>query len=116
MGNVRIVTNAVCDLSVDEAQSMGVTIIPECIVFDNIPYLSNIDFDAPELYRKMRSSNKLPTGSQPNISMYMDAFEAQRGKCDEIICINMTNRMSGSFNTANIAKDMMEEDDFPAKI
>lgn len=116
MGITKIVTNAVCDLTPENAGKYGITMIPECIIFDNVPYLSNIDIDPPELYKKLRSSKKLPTGSHPNVGMYMDAFESLKGQCDEIICINMTSKMSGSFNTANIAKEMLEDEDFPAKI
>lgn len=115
MSGTAIVTNAVCDLTPEAARELNVTMIPECIVFDGVPAFSNIDFDPPELYRRLRAAKELPTGAHPNIAMYEDAFR-ERADADEIICINMTSRMSGSFNTANIAKDMLEEEGFAPKI
>ncbi|MEG1577538.1 MAG: DegV family protein [Oscillospiraceae bacterium] len=115
MGAVKIVTNAICDLTLEEAAALGVTMISEYVIFDNVSYLSNRDFDAEEFYKKMRASTQLPTGSQPNINMYMTAFQQQHS-CDDIICLNLTSKMSGSFSTANIAASMLMEDGFPARI
>ena len=115
MAGTAIVTNAVCDLTPKAARDLNVTMIPECIIFDGVPAFSNIDFDPPELYRRLQTAKDLPTGAHPNIAMYEDAFQ-EHADADEIICINMTSRMSGSFNTANIAKEMLEEDGFAPKI
>lgn len=116
MNGVKIVTNAVSDLTPEAARQLDVTIIPECIIFGDRQYYSFLDFQPPELYRMMADAPKPPTGSQPNIGMYLDAFQSLEGQCEEIICINMTSRMSGSYNTALMAKDMLEEEDFPARI
>lgn len=120
MTRVGITTNAVCDLSPQDAEALGVVIIPECIIFDNTPYLSFVDFQPRELYQMLeetkRRGGKSPTGSQPNIGMYLAAFESFRDSCDEVICLNMTSRMSGSFTTAMLAKTMLEKEAFPARI
>ncbi len=113
---VKIVTNAVCDLTAEKAAEYGIELVPEIISFGSVSYLTNVDITPPELYKKMRQFKDLPTGSQPNVAMYMDAFESARGVCDEIVCLNMTSRMSGSFNTANLAKLLLEEEGFPAEI
>ena len=61
--------------------------------------------------------DRLPTGSHANVSMYMDAFlSAGGGAYTDVVCINMTSRMSGSYNTAFIAKNMLEEEGFPVRI
>lgn len=115
MSGTAIVTNAVCDLTPEQAAELQVTMIPECIVFDGVPAFSNVDFDPPALYRRLGESKELPTGAHPNIAMYADAFRAH-ADAGEIICINMTSRMSGSFNTANIAREMLEEEGFSPRI
>lgn len=116
MGVIKIVANACCDLTPEEAKEMDVTLVPECIVLGGKEYLSVVDFSSEELYKMMAAEKNAPTGSQPNIGMYMSAFESLKGKCDDIICINMTSRMSGSYNTAMIAKSMLEDENFPARI
>ena len=113
---VKIVTNAVCDLSPERAAEYGIELISEIISFGSDSYLTNIDITPAEIYAKMRQHKELPTGSQPNAAMYMDAFMAACDVCDEVVCLNMTSKMSGSFNTANLAKQLLEEEGFPAKI
>lgn len=115
MGKTAIVTNAVCDMTPEEAAALQVTIIPECIVFDGVPAFSNLDFDPPELFRRLERAKELPTGAHPNVEMYRDAFRACEA-ADEILCINMTSRMSGSFNTANVARQLLEDEGFAPKI
>jgi DegV family protein with EDD domain len=116
MEQTRIVTNAVCDFTPETAKRLNVTIVPECIMFGDEQYLSFIDFQPSELYDMLEKADKPPTGSQPNVGMYISAFESLRGQCTDIICLNMTSVMSGSFNTAMIAKGILSDEDFPANI
>ncbi|MBS5878729.1 MAG: DegV family protein [Clostridium sp.] len=117
MAKVKIVTNAVCDLSPAEAEHFGIGLIPEAIQFGTETFLTTTDLTPQLLYKKMRAADKLPTGSHANVSMYMDAFlSAGGGAYTDVVCINMTSRMSGSYNTAFIAKNMLEEEGFPVRI
>lgn len=116
MGSVRIFTNSVSDLSPALAAEYGVTLIPDVIAFGpEEQYLNNVDITPPELYRKLTVSAELPTTSHPNLSQYMEAFSSAAG-CGEILCLNLTSRMSGSYNTACTAKKMLEEQGFATPI
>ena len=116
MGSVRIFTNSVSDLSPALAAEYGVTLIPDVIAFGpEEQYLNNVDITPPELYRKLTVSAELPTTSHPNLSQYMEAFSSAAG-CGEILCLNLTSRMSGSYTTACTAKKMLEEQGFATPI
>ena len=116
MSRVKIVTNAVCDLTPETASLHQIEMIPEALIFGSTPYLSNIDLSPQMLYEKMRCFDKLPTGSHPNVSMYMDAFRTAGEAFDQVLCLNMTSKMSGSINTAFVAKNMLEEEGFAPEI
>lgn len=117
MGKVKIVTNAVCDLTPEAAAALDVEMIPEAIIFDGVSYLTNVDITPRQFYEKMRECRELPTASHPNVSMYMDAFRtADTDEYEEVLCLNLTSKLSGSINTAFIAKSTLEEEGFKKPI
>lgn len=108
MSGVRIFTNSVSDISPRLAEEFGVTLIPDVIIFEDREYLNNLEIDPPALYRLLGEKPKLPTTSHPSIGMYTDCFETA-ADYDEILCINLTTKMSGSYNTACIARDILNK-------
>ncbi|MCI6639977.1 MAG: DegV family protein [Pygmaiobacter massiliensis] len=115
MPKVAIFTNSVSDLSPALAQEFGVHLIPDTIIFGQEQYQNNIDIDPPTLYQKLAGCKKLPTTSHPNVAVYADCFR-QAQDADDIICITLTSKMSGSYNTANIAAAMLAEQGFAPHI
>lgn len=109
---VKIFTNSVCDLSPQYAQELGVTMIPDMIAFSpEEQYRNTVDIDPPTLYRRLAASEKLPTTSHPNLEQYMQAFQTAQN-FDEILCLSLTSKMSGSYNTANSACQLLQEQGF----
>lgn len=113
---VKIVTNSVCDLAPGAAQALGVTMIPDIIAFSmEEQYRNNEEIDPPRLYQRLAACETLPTTSHPNLEQYMRAFRS--AECfDEILCITLTSRMSGSFGTACSARRLLEEQGFKTPI
>lgn len=113
---VKVLTNSVCDLTLEDAQKLGITMIPDMIAFSmEEQYRNNLDIDPPALYRRLESCQKLPTTAHPNLDQYMQAFQSA-GECDEILCISLTSKMSGSYNTACSACKLLEEQGFSTPI
>ncbi len=115
MRRVKIFTNSCCDLSPALAEKLGVTLIPDTIVFEGREYRTNIDITPPEIYDMMDSSLKLPTTSHPNISVYEECFRSC-GECDEILCLTITSKMSGTYSTACTSADMLKQKGFAPSI
>ncbi len=114
---VYIFTNSVSDISPALARAEGVTLIPDVIAFGpQEQYLNNVDIDPPTLYQKLTECAALPTTSHPNLGQYEEAFRTVPQDCTEILCINLTSKMSGSYNTACTAKKMLLEEGFPVPI
>ena len=108
MSRVRVFTNSVSDLSPEWAEKEGIILIPDTIAFgEQEQYLNNIDIDPPALYRRLETAEALPKTSHPNIAQYIEAFSSVE---EEVLCICLTSRMSGSYNTACTAAKMMAEE------
>ena len=71
--------------------------------FDDQRELSSKDF-----YKMMETSDVLPTSSQPSPSDFLTYFEKARANGDEIIAITISSKLSGTYQSALIAKDMCE--------
>ena len=111
MGNCKIFTNSVSDFSPELARQYNVTVVPDVVLFRDKEYFCGIDMDPPKLYRMMREDPRLPSTSHPNPSIYAECFETA-ADYDEILCINVSSRMSGSYNTATQTAREMAEDGF----
>lgn len=113
---VKIFTNSVSDLTPQYAQELGVTMIPDIIAFSaEEQYRNNEEIDPPALYRRLAVCQKLPTTSHPNLEQYMQAFRSA-SDADEILCISLTSKMSGSYGTACSARQLLQEQGFTVPI
>lgn len=109
MAKVQILTNSVSDMSPALAQREGVILVADTIAFGpQEQYLNNVDIDPLGLYRKLAQAEKLPTTSHPNIDQYQQAFRSVEPGT-EILCITLTSKMSGSYNTACTAAKLLAE-------
>ena len=64
-------------------------------------------------FQKMREAEKrgiksFGKTSQPSPKDFLDAFTKQFEKFDKIICITLTSKLSGTYNSAIQAKDLLE--------
>ena len=111
---VRVLTNSVCDLTPQQAQELGVTVIPDVLAFGpQEQYLNNVQIDPPTLYKRLETCTELPTTAHPNLDQYMQAFRAAAAEgCDGILCLSLTSKMSGSYNTACAACKLLQEQGF----
>lgn len=63
-----------------------------------------------EFYDILQNGSDFPKTSQPSPQTFLDIFEEAKDKGDEIICILLSSKLSGTFQTANIAKEMADYD------
>lgn len=66
------------------------------------------------LFQKMRKAAKrgiknLPKTSQPSIGSYKKAFEEAFSKCEKVITITASSKLSGAYNCALQAKNLLSE-------
>ena len=116
---VHILTNSACDLTLSQAEELGVTIIPDYIAFSPTEqYRNNIEIDPPPLYRRLPDCEELPKTAHPNLDQFMQAFRAAAAEpgCTELLCLSLTSKMSGSCNTARSAVKLLEEQGFATPV
>ena len=116
MAGVKIFTNSCSDIPPSLAEELGIALIPDTIIFNGVnEYRNNIDITPKEIFPMMDQSPKLPTTSHPNIAVYESCFKTAENY-DDILCITITSKMSGTHNTAKMASDMLKAEGFKPNI
>ena len=110
----QIISDGGCDFSKEEAQNHKIGIVPFYISFDDSTYLKEgIDIHKEEYFKRLLSDKNLfPKTSQPNPQDYLDAFTPHLEEGRDILCLTISSKLSGSYNSAVIAKDMAK-DEYP---
>jgi len=106
---IRIITDSTCDLPADLQSFLGIDIIPLKVRFDKEEFLDGVDISKEEFYKKLSTSPRLPITSQVNPENFLSLFKAYREAGDEIIGIFISSDLSGTFQSAVIAKRLMED-------
>ena len=108
--NYAIISDGACDLSKNYVDKNNVTIVPFYVTFDGEQYFKEgIEVDHKEFYEKMIREHAIPKSSLPSVGDYYETFEPIVKEGLPIICICITAKFSGSYNSALTAKDEILE-------
>lgn len=107
---VAVVTDSTCDLGPEIAARHSITVVPLNVHFGDEVYRDQVDISTDEFMRKMAESEKLPTTSQPSVGAFESAFRAAAGHAREIVCPVISSRLSGTFQSAQIAAQNVADD------
>ena len=104
---VRVVTDSTCDLPPALAEQYGITVVPLTVIFGEEELLDGIDITAGDFYDRLVASKDLPRTSQPSVDRFVQTYRSLP-KEDEIVSIHISSHLSGTFNSATLAKKELE--------
>lgn len=108
----QIITDSSCDLSPELIKEKHLHVVPFYVSFDEENYFKeNEEIQVHEFYQKMIDNKDVyPKTSLPSVEDYVEAFTPYVKDGKDIICICITTKFSGSYNSASTAKDIILED------
>lgn len=108
----QIISDGSCDFSNEEVKKYNVDIVPFYISFDEVTYLKEgIDIHKEEYFNKLiNDKNLFPKTSQPNPNDYIEFFTPYLKNDTDIVCLTISSKLSGSYNSAVIAIDTLKEE------
>ncbi len=108
----QIITDGSCDLGQEIPQKMGIKVVPFYVTFNGKDYKKEIEeIGVREFYQEMVDNpNKFPKSSLPSVQDYVEAFTPYAKEGKDIICLCITVKFSGSFNSARTAAESMKEE------
>ena len=115
---IQIVSDGSLDLPNELVEEKRIKVVPFYVSFDGETYVKEKEeLDVREFYQKMVDHPQVfPKTSMPSVQDYYDVFEPLVKEGTAVICICITQKFSGSMQSATTAKDMILEEYPDAKI
>lgn len=106
---VAIITDSTSDIEPARAAELGIDVVPLFVLWGDRSYRDYVDLTRRQFYEKFTAETVLPTTSQPTAKMFEDAFAPHAAKGDEIICITVSAKLSGTINAARTAAQALPQ-------
>lgn len=100
---IRILSDSSTLYSVNEGQANNVDIAPLVVTINDKAYMENEEINSKE-FLELINEGHIPKSSQPTIGHVLDLYNKYPE--DEIINISMADGLSGTYNSACMAKNM----------
>lgn len=106
---IRIITDSNCDLELSECKDMNIDLIHMKLQFGNEQFIDKITITNDIFYEKLASSKHIPTTTLITPYEYTEMF--QKYPNDELIVITISGKLSGTYQSAVIAKENLSRND-----
>ncbi|MEG0371081.1 MAG: DegV family protein [Clostridium sp.] len=111
MQTVKIITDSSCDLELDYLKELSVEMSPLVTILEDGEYLDRVEMLPGEFYKKLKNIKKLPTTSQASPASFKKQFEDALRNDMKVLCITFSSKLSGTYQSAIIAKEMLDNDE-----
>lgn len=102
--SIAIVTDSTCDLQAEALERHDIYRVPLYVSFQGKTYRDWIDITPKDIVQGVEEGADLPTTSQPSPKDFENAYrEAADAGADQILCLTITNELSGTLQSANLA-------------
>lgn len=109
--SIRIVTDSTADIPAELREALDIEMVALSVHFEDESFRDAVTIQADEFYDKLQHASKPPTTSQPSPVDFMEVYTklaAEPGT--EIISIHLSSALSGTYQSAVLAKSLMESD------
>lgn len=100
---IKILIDSASDIEDEEAQKMGLTMLPMEIGFGSESYLDGVNLSHDQFFEKLVESDVFPKTSQINEYRWGEAFEKLTADGSQVIAITISSKLSGTFRCASTA-------------
>ena len=105
---VQVVTDSTSDISPDEAEGLGVRIVPALVAFGDDVFRDRVDITPSEFYARLVTSREFPKTSQPSVEAFASVYREVAAEGHDIASIHVSSKLSGTLNSASIASETSE--------
>lgn len=108
----KIIGDSCTDITEEMKKEGTVSLVPLTLSIDGEEFIDDETFNQKVFLEKMKASAECPKSACPSPERYMKEFEGQ----EECYVVTLSSRLSGSYNSAVLARDMYLEEHPEAKI
>lgn len=107
--SLRIIIDSASDITKDKADKLQLDFLPLKTIFGDTEYLDGITLSHRKFFELLIESDCMPTTSQISPHDYEQIYEDVKKNGDTAIVITLSSKLSGSYQSANIALDGYED-------
>lgn len=108
MEKIKVMTVSTADLPEAVVKKYDIEVLPLIVNVEDKSYLDGVDINTTKLLDIMDKDGIFPTTTQVNPQRHYECFKKYLEEGYKIIMISMSSKMSGTYQSACIAKDMLE--------
>lgn len=104
--NYKIIADSACDASEEVVKELDLTVVPLTLDLDGEILIDDYDLNIADYIVKYEACKTLPKTSCPTPAAFLESYENCEG---DIYVITISSRLSGTYNSALLAKNMYHE-------
>ncbi|MFZ3590206.1 DegV family protein [Bacillus sp. DJP31] len=112
---VKLITDSSADLPKDLKEQYNIDVVPLNIQFGDQHFKAGVTIDNHTFYQMMRESKDLPKSACPAPYDFLESFK-KTSEEDELIVLTISKALSGTYDSAVLAKKMLLEEQPNRKI
>jgi DegV family protein with EDD domain len=106
---VKIVADSLCDLTQDIAKPLDISIVPVYVRFGKEIYRDRVEITTDEFYHRLAHGSIWPSTTQPTPNDFLEVYNRLLEETSEILVICVSSKLSGTFESAKAARDMVKK-------
>lgn len=111
MEKIKIITDSTADLNKEIIEKYDLEVIPLVVNLGEESYMDGVDIDIHEFLKRIKEGDTFPTTTQINPYRFYEYYKKYIDEGYKIISIHISSKMSGTYGSACMAKDMLGTDD-----
>jgi DegV family protein with EDD domain len=105
---IAIVTDSTAYLPKEVREEHNIYMVPLNVIFGSESYQEELELTTDQFYEEIKKRDQLPKTSQPAIGNLLEMYEKLAENYDEVISIHLSSGISGTFQSAVSAGNMVE--------
>ncbi len=111
MEKIKLITDSTCDITPELIEKYQVHVLPLTVHIGDASYKDGETITLEKLYEGVDAGGPFPSTSQVNPNEFHEVYEKYLKEGYKIISLHISGQLSGTVQSAKIAKDMTESDD-----
>lgn len=108
MNNVTIITDSSSDLSLELMEDYNIKFASMTVDINNKSYKDKTELSNTDFYEMIQVKNTYPKTAQIPPYVFEEMFEKELEEGNEVICITISSKFSGTYNSAQIARNNLD--------
>ncbi len=108
MRRVVVVTDSSATVPARLAQELEIRVVPVLLNINGHSYLDGVDITSGDIYRWLRTSEKVPTTSAPSVGDFLRVYATAAQEVSGIVSIHLSPKLSATYTTALTASQLVD--------